>query len=285
VTVYKDNPAGRLHQLLAAFHSADGSLRSFAQALKLPYDKNDALLRGFTQVFALPDDIKTEISQVNEDNYDRDLALRWQDDLADVIGSTLFWGEKNPDSPTFSDFLASLEYCSIVLHKFRPRQMPSENDLKHLKELISDLVSQLQDDPSIDTDLRGFLLSHAEAMKRALDDLSVRGIAPLEEAFDRTVGALNRRPDLTVRSTANPGVWKKFGDLIIAVAAVLQISTSAFVLPGQIHQAIEGPQPTQVEVVQTKPQGPAAPGTNAQPGDASGHFEKKSERDRTSPAS
>lgn len=284
MTVYTDNSAGRLHELLSAFRAAGGDERRFANALKIPYNDRDGLLHCFVQVFALPDDIKTKICQIDEDSYDPDLALRWQNGLKDVMGATLFWGEKNPDSATFSEFMSSLEYCSYVLHRYRPSRMPSAPDVEHLKELISELLSQLQDDSSIDNDLRAFLLFHTEAMDRALNDLTVRGAVPLEEAFDRAVGALNRRADLTVRSDANPGVWKKFGNLLVAVAAVLQISTSAFVLPGQVRQAIEGPQPTQVEVVQSKSQTATTPAVGGQPNDASEQSREKVARDRKSPA-
>lgn len=282
VTVYADNPAGRLHQLLSAFRNADGDGQQFARLLRVAYD-DDALMRSFAQVFALPDDIRSQIGKVDEDNYDPDLAMRWSTDLGKVFGATIFFGEKNPNSPTFSEFLASLEYCSFVLHKFLPSRMPSESELEKLKGLISDLLNQLQSDSSIDSDLREFMLDHATAMEYALNDLTARGIVPLEEAFDRAVGALNRRMDITVRAEANPGVWKRFGDLLVAVAAVLQISTSAFVLPGQVRQAIEGPQPTQVEVVAQKPQ--AAPGTpgSVRPNNTSEQSSKRSPKGKANP--
>ena len=139
-----------------------------------------------------------------------------------------------------------------------------------------DLLGELEPDSGIDSELRAFLLVHARAMERALADLPVRGRASLEDAFDRAWGAANRRADLTAQSDANRKVWKKFGDLLIAVAAVLQISTSSFVLPGQIRQAIEGPQPTQVEVVQQGPQTPAAPAASERSSSVSAQAEKDS---------
>jgi hypothetical protein len=255
VTVYADNPAGRLHKLLTAFRNAEGSRDSFARILRVSAYSGDALIRSFAQVFVLPDDILNEIRQVDESNYDPDLALRWQDSMADVISTTIFFGEKNPDSPTFSDFMSSLEYCSYVLHRNRPGHKPAESDMDKLKELISELLAQLKDDDSsIDTDLKAFLLSRTEEMARAVNKFEIRGLAGLEEAFDKTIGALNRRPDLTARGKDDSGVWKKFAALLVTVAAVLQISTSSFMLPGQIRQAIEGTQPTPVVVVAPKSQ-------------------------------
>ncbi len=282
MTVYKDNPAGRLHQLLAAFRDASDQ-REFARALRVSFNDKNELWRSFTQVFALPDDIRVEISRIDEDNYDSDLALRWQNHLVSVMGETLFWGEKKPDSSAFSEFQASLEYCSYVLNKYQPGRIPSEADLEHLKELISDLLTELQDDSPVDADLRDFLRLHAREMEHALNDLAVRGVVPLEEAFDRTLGALNRRVDLTVRSDENPNVWKKFGNLLVAVAAVLQISTSAFILPGQVRQAIEGPQPTQVEVVQQQHEAATDPTVKSRLDDGSRRSVNKDARDKTSP--
>jgi hypothetical protein len=54
------------------------------------------------------------------------------------------------------------------------------------------------------------------------------------------VGATSRRTDLTVHTESHSSVWSKFGNLIVAVAAVLQIATSSLALPGQIRQELDG---------------------------------------------
>lgn len=285
MTVFTDNPAGRLHDLLSAFYRSGGTRDQFALALKLPRNDDAGLMRAFASVFALPDDIKNEISQVNEDNYEPDLALRWQGNLADVMGSTLFWGEKDPDSPIFTEFLSSLEYCSYVLHRNRPEAKLSKTDREKLKKLISELLAELADNVSLDAGSRAFLVSHAEAIDNALAELDIRGIVTLEETFDRAIGALNRRADLTVRHDKSPAVWKKFTEVLVAVAAVLQISTSTFMLPGQVRQAIEGPQPTLVEVVQQKPSAPTAPVASDRPNPANSKFARSSATDTETPAS
>src|SRR5690349_5869983 len=110
MTVYKDNPAGRLYELLDAFKRAEGDRTRFARALKISSVDRPGFLQAFRQVFILPDDIEVEMRQINADNYDPDLALRWQENLVDTLGKTLFWGEKNPAAPDFSEFMSSLEY-------------------------------------------------------------------------------------------------------------------------------------------------------------------------------
>jgi hypothetical protein len=60
----------------------------------------------------------------------------------------------------------------------------SDNELNRIRELIAEPEAEVHGDPGLDPSLRDFLLFHAGAMTRALQDLAVRGPAALEEAFD-----------------------------------------------------------------------------------------------------
>lgn len=56
--------------------------------------------------------------------------------------------------------------------------------------------------------------------------------------------------------------WKKYKELLATVGAVLQITTAAVLLPGYVHQALEGPPPAApavVKVVVDSPRMPAVP--------------------------
>jgi hypothetical protein len=151
------------------------------------------------------------------------------------------------------------------LHRYRQRRPIADSDLERIRKLLAELAAELRESEQIDPELREFLMRQCKEMSRALRDMVIRGPAALEDALDRAVGAAHRRKDLATRSTSAPSVWRKFGEVIVAVAAALQIATSAVALPGQVHQAIEGPQPpAQVRVVVNEPGQPPTADTAAQ---------------------
>jgi hypothetical protein len=220
------------------------------------------LLRRLSYVFQLPDEVKREISLVDDEEYDNDLAMRWWSTIPERMGPALFTGNRGDQIAAAMDdaSLNSLEYCSFVLHRYRPQRVFSTRELDTINELIRELQAEVEGDDAMDRSLQDFLLYHAFAMSRALDELGLRGPVALEEAFDQAVGAAQRRVDLTVRRESNSGAWTKFLNLIVGVAAVLQITTTAFVLPGQVRQELDGPPPSRpsvVEVIQVSPHNPA----------------------------
>lgn len=253
MTVYPDNPAGRLHGLLTLFRSnASGQSipHAWAATLGIPDVNSPDLLRRLAHVFRLPAEIEGELRHVDEEEYDSDLALRWRKTIPAGLGPELFTSHQSVQvAASFDDAsLSSLEHCSYVLHRYRRQRVPSDFELDRIRDAIAELEAEVRSQPGLDANLRDFLLFHAGAMTRALEDLVVRGPAALEEALDQAVGAAYRRVDLTAHKDSH-GVWTKFGNLIVVVAAALQIATSSFVLPGQIRQELDGPPPAQPVVV------------------------------------
>jgi hypothetical protein len=253
VTVYSDNPAGRLYELLTSFRLKAGQHSvptAWAAALDISNVNDPELLRRLAYVFRLPDEIQAELALVDEQEYD-DLAVRWLATIPGQLGPSLFSGrQSNQLSSEIDDAsLASLEHCNWILHRYRPQRVFSNPDLDRIRGLISELLDEIRNDGGLEQDLRNFLTYHALAMLNALRDLRIRGPVALEDAFDQARGAVYRRMDLTVHMDSHSGVWTKFQNVIVAVAAVLQIATSSFVLPGQIRQELEGPPPPQAPVV------------------------------------
>jgi hypothetical protein len=253
VTVFTDNAAGRLHELFTAFRrnaSQQIAAEGWAPVLGVQSFEHPDFARRLARVFELPVEIENEISQVDEDEFDRDLAMRWQGQIIPGLGPGLYRGQPSADlaRPMDDASLHSLEYCSFVLHRYRPQQVLLDGDLERIGTLITELQAEVQGEDGLDPDLREFLLFHAREMALALVDLPMRGPTALEEALDRTVGAVQRRSDLVVKSDTSTGAWAKFGNLVVAVAAVLQIATSSLMLPGQIRQELDGT-PTPAPVV------------------------------------
>jgi hypothetical protein len=266
VTVYTDNAAGRLHQLIEGFRRNVGQSQqsiphAWAAALNIGGDPSPGFLRRLSYLVRLPDEIKHEMALVDADEYDGDFALRWERTIPGQL-EQLFTGNQagHVASAMNATALNALEYCSYVLHRHRRQRVFTTIELDNIRELIRELASEVEDDTKMSPSLRDFLCSHVLAMSTALDELGLRGPAALEDAFDQAVGAVQRRTDLTTRIEDNKSAWTKFQNLLIGVAAILQITTTAFVLPGQVRQELEGPPPSQpsvVEVIQVPPHEPA----------------------------
>jgi len=264
VSRYLDNAAGRLHELVTAFrrNSGTGTIpQAWSAVLGGASIDDPDFLRRIAYVFRLPEEIERELSQVDEGEFESDLARRWQGSIPPRLGPAFFSGQQSGQiSGSFDDAsLMSLEYCSYVLHRYRPQRYVSDSEVERIRMLIEELQAEVTDQPGLDPDLRDFLSFHVNAMQQALLDLAVRGPAALEDALDRAVGAAQRRTDLTVKADSNSSAWTKFGSIIIAVAAVLQIATSSLALPSQIRGELEGPPsptPVVVKVIQEPPEAP-----------------------------
>jgi hypothetical protein len=270
VAEYLDNPAGRLHRLLVRFRQNASNVRAWqtwAATLGIPDTDFPEVVRGLGMLLALPGEVESELAQVDPADYAGDIVLRWKDEIVPALVPNLFQGQQSDQMAAHLDdaSLASLETCNWTLHRYRPQRPVADSDLKRIRRLIGELEIELRESGDIEPELREFLLQQCREMSRALRDMEIRGPAALEEALDRAVGAAHRRKDLAARSSEAPGVWRKFGEVIVVVAAALQIATSAIALPGQVQQAIEGPQPpAQVQVVVNEPGQPPSAGTAAQ---------------------
>jgi hypothetical protein len=76
-------PAGRLHGLIVGFRnnvsqSQQSIPNAWAAALNIGAGPSPALLSRLSYLFKLPDEIKHELELVDAEEYDSDLALRWQ---------------------------------------------------------------------------------------------------------------------------------------------------------------------------------------------------------------
>lgn len=260
--MFADNPAGRLHNHITAFlhfqvpNSPQHPSVIWASALGIPSgEATPRFVQRLAALIRLPEEILAELAKVDPGLYDHDFVTRWTQKVPGGIAPALFSPMNSAQVAERFDpaSLASLESCSYVLHQHRPQRVFADDELARINELIESLLTELEESAGIDADLRDFLWFHATELANAIRDIDVRGPAAVEAAFDQAVGAAQRRMDLTVRAAKeNMPAWQKFFNVIVAIAAALQIATSSLALPGQIQQELDGPsqqRPPAVEVV------------------------------------
>jgi hypothetical protein len=238
-----DNPAGRLHLLLLRLGESHNNF--FRQALCQIYGVNfENALEAcpvILRAVQLPDKAKEQVLTLDESLYSPDLILKWHEPVRKMLSKTAFRTDGS-DAPAHINTLGpetmlSLQFCSDLLHRHLPEYVPPDEELQRISGLIGELRDAVAN-PAVDPELRGFLLSHVEDMESAIAAFQITGLPALADALDKAVGSLNRRSDIVVKAEKAPSVWTKFGNLIVVVAAVCQITGAQLALPNLIKQEL-----------------------------------------------
>jgi hypothetical protein len=238
-----DNPAGRLHDLLLKL--AQKRSVYFRDALCDIYqvERDNALEVSpvILRVVQLPDKAKEQVQSLDESLYDAELILKWYQPVRNLLSWSAF-STTSPDAEDLiktlsADVMLSLEFCSDLLHRYRPEYVLQNEEMQRISDLISELGNEIAD-PAVDPELRAFLLDHLKEMESAIAAFPISGVGALTDALDKTVGSLNRRSDIVVKAEKSQSVWAKFGNLIVVVAAVCQITGAQLALPSLIRQEL-----------------------------------------------
>jgi len=250
MTVSQATPAGRLYRLLASMRTKPTSqniMQAWGEVLGIPVNRRAELLRMYSFVLGLPDEIAAEVSRVDPQKFNTSLAMEWRTSV-DRAFEVDFSGAV--PLPHFierydNETLAHLRWCDDLLCRGLPgRSAPRQSDLERITALVTELESDLSGDPDIDPELREFLLGHAREMAQAVSDVPVRGSAGLAEAVDKAMGDFYlRRPHLAAR--ADPVRAQMFLTLVSAVLMALQCVLTSV----QIAYAGDAPAPPQVTTV------------------------------------
>jgi hypothetical protein len=168
-------------------------VQTWGEVLGIPVSRRAALLRMYSFVVGMLDEIATEVSKVDPQKFNTSLAMEWRSSVDSAFEADFSGAVKVPNFTGRYDnaTLAHLRWCDDLLCRGLPgRSVPRQNDLEHITALVTELESDLSADPDIDPELREFLLGHAQAMAQAVRDVPVRGSAGLAEAADKAMGRL-----------------------------------------------------------------------------------------------
>ncbi|HEY7146531.1 MAG TPA: hypothetical protein VH637_20010 [Streptosporangiaceae bacterium] len=246
---HTDNPAGRLYALLVQLR---GATDSFYTALCKAYKvaPGDAVRAApfICRAVQLPDKCAAQVRTLDESLYDEKLILRWHEPVRKLMAEFAFRNDTAAGSNTTNRIkeaeLLSLQFCSDLLHRHLPERVLAEEEFGRISGLIEELKTELAEDAAIDSEFRAFLLGHVAEMEDAIAVYPVDGSTALIDALDKTVGSLNRRSDIVTKADKSPSAWTKFGNLIVVVAAVCQITGSQLALPAMIKHELSSSHPS-----------------------------------------
>ena len=221
-----DNPAGRLHRIMAGMLSADGSipimqvLQQQCDAEAQPYN---VVLRELAKFVDLPPQIYDAVHAIEGENYE--LLLRWQGHFNDILPWLL--GPAQPVNNiqaifTATDLLA-LEYCADLLHRKAPEVTIAEDKLPDLVNLVREAIDAIGADDGLPVTIRMDLISRLRDVETALVFFRTAGYGGVEEAMDKLAGTIFRsgqagRPSETM--TWWQKLWANIGLAVTGTKAV-----------------------------------------------------------------
>lgn len=228
-----DNPAGRLHSLLAGYReTSSGDNRSvlavWADVLGAS-DDTDALLRLAETAGLIP---QIEAAVIRSGDGDQkevfaNFAASW---LAAVLAPTVnLHGGKAFGVAATVDQLAVLGGLSSFLSATASEgRVPTDSEISGLRGQVQELIKTITEDPDLPEDIKRLALDHAYRLAQALDHFRIGGPGAVQAATERLIGATVLAPDTVRQSTW----WQR----LLAVGGAVW---TVFKMGPQAQQALE----------------------------------------------
>lgn len=163
----------------------------------------------------------------------------------------------------------SLKLCSSLLHRRSPEPVLSEEVAADLQSRVHELIREVLATEDLDRQTKAWIVERLSEVERALRDVEIRGHRGVEEAVDRLVGGLRRKPVVLQRLAGS-----KVAQVVIATVTALDIALNS---AANLKELTEGeaapPSPVVVEIQQEArvevewPLPPALPASSSEGGE------------------
>ena len=212
-----DNPAHRLHRILAAAAAqTDGSL-STRQLWSSVFDVRPkdtfAIYQRLVALGDLADEVEEAVRAVLPP-VSHDRLLSWRTNARTVMTGSIdaTWGNYRAllDNAT----LQSIGFCADRLDEesFNEQVIP-ETDLRGLASDVDELFNQVASG-SLDPELQRVILRSLEEIRRAIAEYRIRGSAGLYEALARARGQARYHPQMNEEWQKGTPELKKYAAII-----------------------------------------------------------------------
>lgn len=220
-----NNPAGRLHALLLEGQKLPREKPAFEnwmELLEVPEGDSGLLLRRIGYVMTLPSAVETEMSHV--DDLDHGIYLKWLPRVVATFGILNFQLQWKQFIERFDgEIMYGLEICSDRLSREVPEKKADAKLMSTLLKKVNDMLTEV--------DAQGhtgstwiFIRDHLVQIKEAIEDYKIRGIKPLEVAFENAVGAVVLKPELyeeSQKTESGKQFWQIMGYLALVVTVTV----------------------------------------------------------------
>lgn len=216
-----NNPAARLHSFLKKGQLEKKEAQSFAVWAKLLNTSTDnvpLLMRRISYVMELPAQIEREIHCISDINHD--IHLRWLSRANAGISITEFHAGWNTFIGRFNaEIMYGIEVCADTLSRYRPEKEISESQLANLIEKLQALEHEFAEQ-QLSFSIQAFIQDRFTEIRMALEEVQYRGVKPLENVIETTIGKTAVNPSLYHESKNSPfgnHFWEYMGYLAVAI--------------------------------------------------------------------
>jgi len=238
----KNNPAGRLHDLLSAARNQNGkesARKAWAAVFGIEPDDTGALLKMLADLIDLVHETKTSIQRLDDVNHQLHLKpFKKIEALLSQLNLEAGWEHSKAqlDEPT----LYGLQFSSDKLSRISGFTQIANDEISLLRKQLDDLVSSVVDS-NLPQDVKFLLLRNLEAIRHALLAYRVRGIEGLQEEVERSLGSVMLHRDEIAASKNKPEerkVWETFFKLVEQLNKVVTLARNSKELAAPAIQAI-----------------------------------------------
>lgn len=239
-----NNPAARLHSILAKCRSSPQDLRHkpMIQGWKHVFDLTDKtedvlVMSRVGRVYVLPSQIAAEITRFAD--LDARLYLGWQGDMAAAFKTIGFNNAFQEFVGKLSDSLMlAIEFCAHELGKRCPEKILDDTAINELKAEVFTLYQEfLQAD--LPPDLSRYILDKLYQIYDALDTFPITGSQALETAVNAAMGSILTNNKMAEESAKNPG-GQKFWKTVHKASLLLDIAQKTYQIGSGIGKLLGG---------------------------------------------
>lgn len=238
----KNNPAGRLYDLLRAAQKQPGNVKAkdaWAKVFDVDSGDTGLLLEMMASLIGLVSDTRTSIEQL--DDVDHELYLKPFKKIEVFLSQVNLeagwehW-QRQLDEPT----LYGLQFAADRLSRNTGSTSISKKDIESLQSELEQFVESVLDS-ELPRGLKALFLRNLESVRHALLVYRIRGIDGLEHELERAVGSLmlNQHQIPPAGDKTPPRkFWERFFVVIDRINKAVTLSRGAKELAGPAIQAI-----------------------------------------------
>ncbi len=191
---------------------------SWAQLLDVPKEDTGLLLRRIGHVMTLPAAIKVAMSNIED--LDHRVYLKWLPRVVASFGVLNFQMQwKQFIDRFYGEVMYGMEICSDRLSREIPEKTADEKLISNLLEKVNEMLSEVEKSGH-EGSTWVFIRDHLIQIKEAIEEYKIRGIKPLEAAFENTVGAVVLKPEIykeSQKTEMGKRFWQIMGYLTLVV--------------------------------------------------------------------
>lgn len=182
-----DNPAGRLHAILADFRgemNSEGLSVVWRRALKMEDAQLPELMAAIGKVYALPEQVAQQMEFV-PGYHPRDVS-RWWNPLAQAFTQMHVSNVWQQAGWPNADVLEDLESCSVKLSEAAPEPHLTDDQLQYIKEQVAHIRRDIQSDDTLTRDTKRFIALRLQRIDDALAHIKISGTGQLRVELEAT---------------------------------------------------------------------------------------------------